>query len=896
MNHLILLRAAGRRAVSSRMRAVAAFAVIAAVGAPSLRAQAAAPAADKPDEVVKLSEFVTTGSRFNDRTVTDSPVPIDVISRSDLEKGGYSETSQMLQSLVPSFNFPRPSLTDGTDHIRPATLRGLAPDQTLVLINGKRRHTSALVNLNGSIGRGSVSTDFNVIPSSAIERIEVLRDGASAQYGSDAIAGVINVILRKDIGWGLDESYGANYEGDGRDLKISGYAGTALGEKGTLFLTAWYREHSPSSRIAVDTRQQYFGTNPATGALTPLSGNFGSGTGLSPSNGTLDPREATANRLNHRFGDPRSKEKGVWFNGDYPLTEDTTFYFFGGWSNKHGEAAGFFRRPGDDRTIRAIYPNGFLPKIQSSVDDLSFGTGLKGRAGEWNWDLSTTFGYNQLDYFTTESINDTLGAASPRSFYDGLLKFRQSTTNLDLTRSFNTGLTSPLKAAFGLEFRSEGYKIGIGEPDSFRDGGVRILDGPAAGTIGGSAPGAQVFSGFTPADIGSFTRDAKAVYVDFEQNLTERWLVSLAGRFEDYSDFGSKSTGKLASRYEFSKAIAVRGSVSTGFRAPHLAQESFAATSTNNIGGTLQEVRTLPVNNPIAIALGATALKPETSTSQSIGFTTQPVANLTTTVDLYETTIKDRIVLSSNFAGIGAFLTSQGLPSVGVARFFTNAVDTRTRGVDATVRYIWKTTDLGKFTFTAGYNHNETKVTRFKPTPPQLSAPPINSTTPLFDLTEKIRMERGQPRDVLNLSVAYDVKKFSFLLREVRYGEVASVALGNNTGLSPAAQAALLPGYNVELVDPVVNVASGNKQVVQIFGAKWLTDFDITYHWSKHLSVSAGANNLFDVYPDEAIRSRVVNGVAFNGADNAGSLPYVGSLSPFGYSGAFYYTKVSYKF
>ena len=886
------------RAGHSRMRSIIASALIVTAAPAALLAQqaAAAPAA-KDENVVKLEQFVTTGSRFSGRTVTESPVPIDVISRSDLEKGGYTETSAMLQALVPSFNFPRPSLTDGTDHIRPATLRGLAPDQTLVLINGKRRHTSALVNINGSIGRGSVSTDFNVIPSSGIERVEVLRDGASAQYGSDAIAGVINVILRKDIGWGFDLTYGATKENDGRDIKASAFAGTALGDKGSLFITAWTRDHEPTSRIEPDTRQQFFGTDPITGALKAFSGNFGSGIGLSPagSGAILDPREATVNRLNHRFGDPVSRENGAWFNGEYPILDDETFYFFGGWSNKRANGAGFFRRPGDDRTTRAIFPNGFLPKIATKVDDLSMGAGLKGRAKDWNWDLSTTYGGNILDYNTIDSINDTLGTASPKSFYDGFLKFTQWTTNLDFSNQFAMGSGSPLKVAFGFEYRKETYQIGVGEPDSFRDGGIRILDGPNVGTIGGSAPGAQVFSGFTPNDAGRFSRSSKAAYVDFEKNLTDRWLISLAGRFEDYSDFGSKSTGKLATRLEISKAFALRGSVSTGFRAPHLAQESFAATSTNNIGGVLLEVRTLPVANPIAIALGSSPLKPETSVSKSIGFTSAPAANLTATVDFYETTINDRIVLSSNFTGIAAFLASQGLPSVGAARYFTNAVDTRTRGLDATVRYVWKLEDKGKLTFTAGYNHNQTVVTKFSPTPPQISAPPVNSTIPLFDLTEKIRMEKGQPRDNINLAVAYDFKKVTILLREVRYGEVSAVVLGNNGGIAPANQAALLTGRNVTLIDPVPGSAAGNKQVIQMFGARWLTDLDITYRHSKNLTVSVGANNLLNVYPEENIRSKVVNGVAFNGSDNVGIFPY-NNVSPFGFSGAFYYSKVSYKF
>ena len=878
----------------------------------SLFAQAAPAAPEaKKDDVVELAKFVTTGTRFNDRTVTDSPVPIDVVSRADLEKGGYTETSQMLQAMVPSFNFPRPSLTDGTDHIRPATLRGLAPDQTLVLINGKRRHTSALVNLNGSIGRGSVSTDFNVIPSSGIDRVEVLRDGASAQYGSDAIAGVINLILRKDIGWGFDATYGSTKVGDGRDFKFDAYAGTALGDKGSLFISFWSRNHRPTSRIDPDTRQQYFGTNPSTGAKTTISGNYGSGTGLSASNGTLDPREATINRLNGRFGDPRSKENGAWFNGEYPMMNDETFYFFGGWSNKQADGAGFFRRPGDDRTVRAIWPNGFLPKIGSNVTDLSFGAGLKGRAGSWNWDLSSTYGGNTLEYSTFDSVNDTLGASSPTNFYDGFLKFIQWTTNLDLTSQFNLGLATPLKVALGAEYRRENYKIGVGEPDSYRDGGVRILDGPNVGTIGGSAPGAQVFPGFTPSDAGSNSRNSKAGYVDFEQNFTDRWLVSLAGRFEDYSDFGSKSTGKLATRFEISKAFALRGSVSSGFRSPHLAQEWFASTATNNIGGTLVEVRTAPVNSALAIANGATSLKPETSTSKSIGFTSAPLANLTASVDFYETEIKDRIVLSSNFTGAGPagatgtlgtnktvkdYLASLGLPGVGAVRYFTNGVDTRTRGFDATLRYLWKLQDTGKVTFTAGYNHNETTVTKFKPTPTQLRDA-IGLITPLFDLTEKIRMEKGQPRDNINLAVNYDIQKWSFLVREVRFGEVSFVALGNNTGISAAQQALGLDGYNVTLVDPLPGSTAGSKQVIQTLSAKWLTDLDITYRFNKHLTLSVGANNLFDVYPEEVIRSKVVNGVVFSGVEsNSGGVNKYSGISPFGFNGAFYYGKVSYRF
>jgi len=875
-----------------RMRTVAFFAFSATTVALSSSAQA--PAAEPPkEESVELDKFITTGSRFNDHTVTQSPVPIDVISGTELKQGGYNETSQMLQANIPSFNFPRPSLTDGTDHIRPATLRGLAPDQVLVLIDGKRRHTSALVNLNGSIGRGSVSTDFNAIPAAMIERMEVLRDGASAQYGSDAIAGVINVILRKDIGWGLTLGYGKTGEGDGEDYKLDAFAGTKLGDKGSLFVDLYLRDHHPTNRSLADTRQQYFGTNLTTTLPTTISGNYGSGVGLSPSNGTLDAREATINRINHRFGDPMTKDKGIWLNGEYPLVDDLSLYFFGGNSIRHANGAGFARRAGDDRTVRSLYPDGFLPFIDTVVEDLSGGIGIKGKSASWNYDLSTTYGTNKLDYRTSNSANVTLGNASPKSFYDGQLKFGQWTTNLDLTNSFNAGLSTPLMFATGAEFRAEKYTIGAGEPDSYRNGGVTILDGPNAGGL--AAVGAQVFPGFKPSDAGAHSRNAKSVYVDLQQDLTQRWMVSLAGRFEDYNDFGNDSTVKFATRVELPADFAVRGSVSTGFRAPHLAQEWFSSTATNFIGGVPFDILTFPVSNPAAVALGATSLKPEKSTNYSAGFTWNPKkSGFTASVDFYDIKIKDRIVLSSNFTGssVIALLATQGITGIGGGRYFTNAVDTTTKGVDLSGRYVWKTVGTGKFTFTGGYNHNTTKADRIKQAPANLAA---ITTTPLFDLTETLRLEKGQPRDNLNLSVGWEIGKFSFLAREVRYGEVSLVALASAT---QAQIDALTPGYDVSFAPAVPGTVGGtttNRQVIQTFGAKWLSDLDVTYHVTKNVSVSVGANNLFDVYPDENLRSKVVNGVAFNGTDNVGIFPY-NSISPFGFNGVFYYTKLSLNF
>ncbi len=849
-------------------------------------ANAATTAAVK-EEAIVLEAFVSTGTRFNDRTVIQSPVPIDVITGAELKKGGYTETSQMLQALVPSFNFPRPSLNDGTDHIRPATLRGLAPDQTLVLVNGKRRHTSALVNVNGAVGRGAVSVDFNAIPSSAIDRIEVLRDGASAQYGSDAIGGVINLILARTPGWGFDASYGVTGEGDGRDLKLSAQAGTKLGDKGTLFVTVYDRNKSHTNRIGYDTRQQYFGRN-AAGALTAISGNVGSGTGLSPSSGTLDPREATVNRFGQRFGDPRSKERGGFINAELPVQDGFTLYGFAGLTRKHVEGAGTWRRAGQDNTVRALWPNGFLPVIQTEVYDASVGGGIKGKAGDWNWDLSTVYGGNDLRYSVAESANVTLGTASPRDFYAGSLRFNQSTTNFDVTNQLHLGLMSPVKIAAGVEYRWEQYRLSAGEPDSYRDGGVRIIDGPNAGGLG--ALGAQVFPGFRPSDASKHSRDTKAVYLDLENNLTAQWLVSVAGRFEDYSDFGSKATGKLATRFEVAKPFAIRGSISTGFHAPHLAQQWFSSTATNFISGVPFENKTFPVADPVARALGASNLKPETSVNQSVGLTWQPVEAFTSSVDFYQIKIEDRIGLSSNFTGtaIQNFLTAQGLFGTTGGRYFTNAVDTRTRGLDANARYVHRLGQGHRLTFTGGLNINHTEVTKTKATPAQLAA--LGVTTPLFDQTEKIRLVRGQPRDTVRVSVAYDVGKWSFLAQTARYGTHDYVHFASAT----PAQVAALSGDNTYTLptDPV----SANSQLVQRYGRVFGTDVDVTYRASRQCSFSLGANNVFNTYPDKTLPSRVINGVAFNGNDNGGSAPYLLNASPLGMNGITYYTKVSLKF
>ncbi|MDP3071736.1 MAG: TonB-dependent receptor [Opitutaceae bacterium] len=543
--------------------------------------------------------------------------------------------------------------------------------------------------------------------------------------------------------------------------------------------------------------------------------------------------------------------------------------------------------------MRSLWANGFLPVIQTNIWDLSLGAGLKGKLeGGWDLDLSSVIGSNALAYTTAESNNVTLGNASPRSFYSGTLTFKQHTTNVDLTNQFATGLPSPLKVALGGEFRHEHYNIRPGTPDSYRDGGVRIIGGPNNGNQGG--PGAQVFAGFRPSDAGSHTRESYAFYADAEQSVTAAWLLSGAVRFEDYSDFGNETTAKLATRFKINEQVALRGSVSTGFRAPSLVQQWFSSTATNFIGGVPFENKTFPVTDPVARALGARPLKPETSVNQSIGLTFQPAKNFTASVDFYQVEIEDRVVLSSNFTGGAgspflAYLASQGLAGTTGGRYFTNAVDTRTRGFDLNGRYVHRFDAGRRLTLTAGANFNKTEVTKSKTTPPQLAA--VGITTPLFDLTERIRMEKGQPKNVINLSAAYDVGPFSFLGRAIRYGDVESVQFDSAT---PAQIAALTPGIRSYLRPTAL--AGANSQIVQIFPAKWLFDLDASYRFSKEVSFALGVNNVANTRATRSAPTVISNGTVFGGNDNQGSLPYLLNPTPYGFNGRYLYGKISWRF
>jgi iron complex outermembrane recepter protein len=789
---------------------------------------------------VALEEISVTGSRRAERSAIDQPVPVDVLTQEDIHQTGRTETAQILQALAPSFNFPRATVADGTDHTRPATLRGLGADQVLVLINGKRRHASALINVNGTVGRGQGMVDLNAIPSSAIDRIEILRDGAAAQYGSDAIAGVINIILKANAADELGSEIGQTALGDGNVLNVDGTKNFRWGDNGFAQFALEYRDRGYTNRSLPDRRTQYFTGDPKN----------------------TDP--LYVNQINHRQGDAATTDGVGFLNVGKQFGGKSEFYGFAGWGRRSGEAAGFFRRANDVRTVRAIYPNGFLPLIASTIYDGSAVAGVRGETAGWNWDLSAGYGRNSFRFDVKNSNNVSLGAASPTQFYAGTLIFGQLTTNLDLVRQVDVGLASPVNVAVGGEFRSDHYQIKEGDPDSYRNGGVNVLDGPSAGSL--PAIGAQVFPGFKPTDAVSKGRSNVAGYIDLEANVTKELVIGAAGRAEHYSDFGGTTNWKVSSRFEPTPGVAFRAAFSTGFRAPSLGQSWFSSTATNFVAGVPTDNRTFPVSDPVAVALGATPLKPEKSKNTSAGVAFYPTKGLSITADYYKITIDDRIVLSGTFnqAAVVAFLQNNGFQGVGGARFFTNAINTRTAGIDVVAGYgfgVWKDAQLR---LTLGFNNTKTDVTSVQPTPGVLAS--FSET--LFDRVERTRIEKGQPRNNFILAGILTNRSWTFNYRVQQFGEVTAFGTPTDGSLD------------------------------QTFRAKWLSDASVSYNWNNTLTLMLGADNLFDVYPDRnnndgpiATNPNTTNG----GNSNFGIFPYNG-ISPFGFNGRYAYFRATWRY
>lgn len=801
-----------------------------------------APAFAQTDD----TEIVVTGTRVANRSALSTAAPVDVISAETLSNSGVNEVSQALSVALPSFNFPRPGLADGTDTIRPATLRGLGPDQTLVLVNSKRRHSASLVNLNGTIGRGSAAVDLNTIPNTAVRSVQVLRDGASAQYGSDAIAGVINVLLRENnSGGGVNVTYGerittvdtlvapvptgANWSvanlasrdvNDGETINVSGWIGLPIGERGFVTISGDYLDQEETIRTAPDWRQQY-----------PLiSGNF-------------DPREATFNRLNAWYGEPRIEQYTVFANAGYDLSSGVELYGWASYQNRDSTSAGFFRRSLDDRNIPSIYPDGFLPLINPEVEDYSAAGGARWQWGAWDMDTSLVYGYNSMDFTIRNTLNASIGATSKTVFDAGGFDYDQLVLNFSGTRSFDAGLASPLNLSMGLEARQENYSITAGEPDSYRNGGGLAQSGAPA------AAGAQVFPGFQPSNEVDEDRESIGAYVDVEANLTEQLLASLAVRAEHYSDFGDTMTGKASLRYDFTDNFALRGSVQNGFRAPSLQQQFFTATSTNFINGVPFDITTFPATDPVAAALGAQPLEPEESVNYAVGAVLR-FGDLNVTVDAYWIDVTNRIVLSENLTSTAVrnFLIAQGFVGIGGGRFFINGVDTETNGVDVVANYALNTDTFGDFDFTFGANFNETDVTRV-PATQQLAA--LSPAPVLFDRINVLTFEEGTPKDKYTFGVDWELGRFGATARATRYGEV----------LSPGTTAP-----NDLILDP--------KVLIDLEGRVNITDA---------IRIAVGADNVTDEYPTQTPPS----------LNTTSNTPF-SNYSPFGRSGRYVYGRISY--
>lgn len=844
------------------------------------------------EDAIGLSDVVILGTRANNRLVIDSPVPVDVIDAKELRASGVTQTIQILQALIPSYNAPKQAISDGSDHFRVATLRGLGPDQVLVLVNGKRRHTNALVHVNGTVGRGSTGVDLNAIPASAIEKIEVLRDGAAAQYGSDAIAGVINIVLRKDYdleisatggmhmttmerGYGateglnpgitnaaINDAYGfynddwlTNTENvnitDGEKLNLHVSKGFEIGDGGFVNISGQYRYQGLTNRQGLDSRFNYF----------------------TQADGSPDPREASFDRLNHRWGDSKFNDMSVFLNSELPLSSKTSAYLFSGYSSRDGESGCFYRRSRDNRTVRSIYPDGFLPLIAPTIRDFSVVGGIRGTLGSgWNWDLSQTVGNNQFELNMKNTHNTSLGGLRQFSFpavtladgtqetpeqkteiYDGTLKFSQYTTNLDLSKPINMG--GGIRSAvlsFGAEFRAETYGIDRGEISSYYNGNPvsgGIQDGPNQGA--GASAGCQCFPGWK--NTISASRNNVAAYGGLEMDM-DKFTLDVAARFENYSDFGSTATGKVAARLELAEGVALRGAASTGFRAPSLAQGNYSAVQTTTFGTTLVETGFFPYEEGgAAEALGAEPLEAEKSTNFSTGLTVNS-GRFALTLDGYLINVNNRIILSEQFGGaaITTYLNNLGIPA-GAAVYFTNALNTRTTGLDITSRYAMDAGN-GKLRFTFSANFNKTEITNKDDiqTPAKIKQ---FTDTPLLGQIEQTRLENGNPNNVFNLIVNYDINKFSVMLRGVRYGKITWA------------------DYND--FDDIVS---------QTYTPKVSTDLELAYQVTKGAQIAIGANNIFDVYPDKARKDLSFGGI----------FQYDGTY-PIGFNGRFVYARAIFR-
>jgi iron complex outermembrane receptor protein len=818
---------------------------------------------------------VTVGSRARHAAADELAVPVDVFGADDIKRQGTTETSQILQALAPSVNFPHQSVTDAGDIGRPFTLRGLSPDQTLVLLNGWRRHQTALVNnFTYGMGAGSSGVDLNTIPQSAIDRMEVLRDGAAAQYGSDAIAGVVNIVMKEgpftpylnvDAGRYIPD----NYADDGTTTNVNGGWGLKLG-RGSLSLFGEFLDRQPTNRAWADPFED-------------------GGTGVPDSINSLGQVVVKRNAVpqpNHHWGDGLEKDIMTLGNFRMPLNDAGTseFYAFGGYSFRHGTGNAYRRYAGNSRNWPAIYPLGFLPEFSPHVTDYSAAGGWRGITGGWSLDLGASFGHNHFNYDLTNTLNASLGpcltlnpCAQPApgpdgtpgtgdelpnrtSFYAGRLAREEFIAQANVTKAVSLGLRAPVNLALGAAWRRERYKIDAGELASYVNGRDSTQSG---GGFSSSVSGSQGFPGFTPSDASDNHRTNVGAYLDAETELSSQVLADVAGRFEHYSDFGSRMTGKLALRFQPSKRFTLRGAASTGFRAPGISQEFFSKVVTNVIAGVPVQVGIFPVNTRPARVLGAKPLRDETSVNLSGGFAFSPTGNVTFTADYFYIKIDHRIMLSATFLQDSTvrILADSGITGVGAVQYFTNGLNTRTQGVDVTANLRVPQVAGGTLDWTAAVNWTKNEITKVDSLPPIFKG---TGEAGLIDTVTWIGITEERPDWRGTLTGLYSVSRFHALARASYYGKFSSAQ----------------PGF-CDLCR-------------ERYGAKTLVDAEMGYRFGQ-VDLSIGVRNLFDVYPDQPKSQVVVDGAGdtsqqFN--NNFGTFPWA-AASPFGYNGRYIYTRAS---
>ncbi len=724
------------------------------------------------------------GSRSGSRDFLNSIVPIDVITQAQIKMSGQKKLTQILSYYIPGFNSPTPAIKDGSDHVPASTLRGLNPDQVLVLINGKRLHSSALLHVNDTIGRGTSGVNLNTIAVASIDHIEILRDGAAAQYGSDAIAGVINIILKNgEYANTVSSKIGANLDGGGESVQADLFASIPLEYDGYVNVTADVQTQNKTDRAGIDSRDQYTTGVAGTTKTTPLG-----------------QPEAT----NYRF----------LVNSKAYFDNDITFYTAILTNYQDSKNNAYFRTPKDANS--SLYPNGFLPIIQTKMLDYSLTGGVTQTLNDGSsWDLSQTIGSNDFHYYVNNSMNYSMGTASPTSFDAGALSNLQSVTNLDYKTQINE-----IKIALGVEYKYENYKIVAGDRASYAQDSNKTA-------------GSQGFPGFRPENEVDASRNNYSLYLDLNYNFTEKLLFDGAVRFEDYSDFGSTTNYKLALSYQLQPSLMLRASGSTGFKAPTLSQSHFTASATTvDSAGNVTSTKTLSPSDPIAIALGAKDLKPELSDHFTTGLVYKPTENISLSSDYFYTKIKDRIMLSTDIP--------QG---TGKVRYLTNAVNTKTQGIDVRVNYVHSLESGANLSFNGAYAYAKTQVLSFNDTASGLST----------SVTEKNRIENGQPKDNLKLLFNYDLHPVNVAFNVNRYGAFKDV-------------------YNNQVYE---------------FKAQWSSDLDISYAVSKKLTCAIGGTNIFNSYPSKWPDV---------GSGTTGSIVPYSQYSPIGYSGAYYYVRAIYEF